>query len=311
MIFTEEWLLSYQRNINEIINKFGTTDNSALIRNVILDFIFGKKIESLNGKEIVFNTKSEYVKRVYTQENGMINYNRDPSIIVKENRFARELVLRNSFIIQSYSSTFTVKQIIDKCNFDFLCLTNAINYLISRGYIEKLERRELLRLTFDGVKASEDLYISHFSNKIFLIAACFDDIYKLIDKAYRPAVEELGYELIFQEKSEPKGSITDEIYENIEGCKLIICDFTHQRPNCFIEYGYAKAKGKQIILAVEENEGKDENERMKVPFDTQTEKYSFWHIEWLENEKELEKYKNEIKERVERKLSILATKSEI
>ena len=127
-------------------------------------------------------------------------------------------------------------------------------------------------------------------------------------------VEGLGYELIFQEKSEPKGSIHDDMWENIEHCKLIICDLTGSRPNCFIEYGYAHSKGKQIILCIEEKEGKSEEGLMKTPFDTLTQRFSFWRSEWLSDEQfntELDKFKGEIKERVEMKLKILDTQSEI
>jgi hypothetical protein len=89
---------------------------------------------------------------------------------------------------------------------------------------------------------------------------------------------------------------------------------TGQRPNCFIEYGYAFAKEKQIILCVEETEGKTEDGRINVPFDTMTQKYSFWKREWLSSEgfqNELTNFKDEIKERLEMKLKIIEVESEI
>ena len=79
----------------------------------------------------------------------------------------------------------------------------------------------------------------------------------------------------------------------IENCKMILCDLSFSRPNCFIEYGYAFAKNKKIILCIEEKQGKEEDGSMKVAFDTLTQRYSFWQEEWLErrNKKKLNEYK--------------------
>jgi nucleoside 2-deoxyribosyltransferase len=185
--------------------------------------------------------------------------------------------------------------------------------LVSRGFIE-IFSQGLFRLTYNGQTFVEEKLLSTYNNKIFLIAACEDEIDRLIEKVYRPAVEhETDYQLKFQEKSEPKGTIHEDIWDYIEGSKLIICDFTHSRPNCFIEYGYALAKEKHIILCIEEKEGKDKNNRLKVPFDTQPQKYSFWKREWLENNdlENLENYKKEIRERINMKLDIIDVQSEI
>jgi nucleoside 2-deoxyribosyltransferase len=165
-----------------------------------------------------------------------------------------------------------------------------------------------LELSYSGLVFVEDKLLSPFNDKIFLVAACDEMIYKLIDEVYKPAVNQLGYELIFQERSEPKGTIHDDIWEYLEHSKLILCDLTLQRPNCFIEYGYALAKGKHIILCVEESEGKTNDGKMTVPFDTLTQKYSFWRKDWLTTETYREKiaeFRNEIQERIKMKLSIL------
>lgn len=307
--FTHEWI----NNINEL-NDFeqflGNESYSPLVAGVVQDYIHARKLEELNEETICFHASSEYSNRVFRNENGMLNYDRDPVKIAEENRFARELVLRELYFIHSGRGPSHSNYIIGKCNYYSQAVRNAIDVLKSRKFILD-DMGNTLKLSYEGFAFVEDKLLSPFSDKIFLIAACYDDIYHLYRKVYKPAVTDLGYDLVFQERSEPKNSIHDEIWENIENCKLIICDLTHKRPNCFIEYGYALAKGKQIILCVEESEGKSKNRLMKVPFDTQTQKYSFWRKEWLNDNDLLNKFRNEIRNRVEMKLKILDSRSEI
>ena len=109
-------------------------------------------------------------------------------------------------------------------------------------------------------------------------------------------------------------SIYDEIWENIDYSKLIICDFTNFRPNCFIEYGYAYAKEKNIILTIEKTFWENEHKKIIAPSDTLMQKYSMWKKEWLEDDNykdELTKFKEEIKDRIIRKISIIESHSEI
>lgn len=310
--FTGSWIstIGAYSNFQEVL---GTKEYSPLIANLVRDLIFGKILRNLNGMTISLHTASEYSKRVFSNENGILNFKRDPVIVAKENRFARELVLRELYSIQSGRGPSSLKYVRDECSYYGNTIDNAIAALKDRGLIKE-GNAETIRLSHDGLAFVENILISPFSDKIFLIAACRDDIYQLIDEVYNPIVNEVGHKLIFQERSEPKDSIHDDIWEYIESCKLIICDLTHERANCFIEYGYALAKGKHIILCVEESEGKTEDGQMKVPFDTQNQRYSFWRREWLSEDKfknNLVQFKNEIKERIEMKLGILNAHSEI
>ena len=290
----------------------GSSENSPLIRNLIRDALAKTNLDNLNGKHIYITRGSEYDKRITLNTNGLLSMDLDPVIFATENKFARELILKELYALQSLGGKTPRQGLKDKCHYFDLALNNAIEALFSREYIKS--ERDYLTLTYSGLIFVEDRILSPFNGKIFLIAACRDEIEQLIDKVYRPAVSELGYDLRFQEQSEPKNSIHDDIWEYIEGCKLILCDLSYKRPNCFIEYGYALAKGKQIILCVEETQGKTKNGYIKVPFDTQNQKYSFWSEEWLTEKKhklKLENFKTEIKERVEEKLALLDVASEI
>lgn len=218
----------------------GNDEYSPLIANLVKDFIFGKKIEELNDKNICIHTESEYAKSIFKNENEILNYQRDPTIVAKENRFAREIVLRELYTLHTGRGPSSFKLIVEKCNFYEQTIHNAIETLKDRQFIQP-SNSDTLKLSYSGLVFVEDKLLSPFNDKIFLVAACDEMIYKLTDEVYKPAVNQLGYELIFQERSEPKGTIHDDIWEYLEHSKLILCDLTLQRPNCFIEYGYALA----------------------------------------------------------------------
>jgi nucleoside 2-deoxyribosyltransferase len=128
-------------------------------------------------------------------------------------------------------------------------------------------------------------------------------------------VEELNFTLVFQEKTEPKDTIHEDIWENVKGCKLIICDLTHSRPNCFIEFGYALGLDRPMICVVEESEGKDLEGRLKVPFDCNNKSFSFWKKEWVDKpekyKKAIAEFRDKLKDRIQQKLAILEAQSEI
>lgn len=292
----------------------GTLEYSSLLCDLIKDYIFDKPIEDLNKQTIFIDTQNEQSKRILKNPKGILTYHRYPAIVAKENKFAREIVLRELYMIHSVRGPSAHRLVIDDCHFYDQTIRNAIDALKDRNFVQD-GKAETLMLTHSGFSIVEDTYLlSPFQNKIFLIAACNDIISKLIHETYRPIVRELGYELKFQEESEPKTTIHEDIWDYLEHSKLILCDLTFQRPNCFIEYGYALAKGKHIILCVEESEGKTKDGRLNVPFDTLTQRYSFWKKEWLEPRSDsygITQFKNEIKQRIEMKLSLIDRESQV
>ncbi|MBC8204859.1 MAG: hypothetical protein H8E87_05035 [FCB group bacterium] len=313
IVLTWAWLRVHGQEIERLRN-LKRIDDFPVIRSFFLDYFHKVKIDKIE-KEIVFSSEGKFEDRIFINEQQKLDFKRDPMIVAEQNRFAREIILRELYRIQTNQTECASDELISFCNYDEKTLKNAINCLIDKKLIEEVQQGSRIRLTYSGYAFVEHNFYGYFQNKIFLIAACNEDIYEMIDKVYKPAVEneEIGCELVFQERSEPKGSLHDEIWENIERCKLTICDLTGSRPNCLIEYGYALAKDKRIILCIEESEGKNVEGSLKVPFDTLTQKFSFWKSEWLaeNNEKELNKFKEEIKERVRMKINIINEKSEI
>ena len=333
--FSRTWINSHRNGevLSSIIS--GPTWSDFLVE-VIKDHLFARDVDNLseNDKIIGFWFGSDYSKRIriltkivgqrkeltlkefndITENLHELVWLRDPKDIVEENRMLRGLILRELYLIQSFRVECTNAFLFRRCNYLDKSLAHVVNALADRGYLEKLLESSI-RLTYQGQIHVENILLSSFSNQIFLIAACHDDIYYLIDNVYQPAVEACGYKLIFQEKTEAKDKIHDAIWENIERCKMIICDLSFKRPNCYIEYGYAYGKEKQIILMVEESQGKTKGNRMKIPFDTQTQQFSFWNKEWIKDpeqySQEIDDFKTKIIRRLKQKLEIIDSQSEI
>lgn len=288
-------------------NKIGTDNSSQLIENLVRDIIFDTSAEDFNKKEIMIHANSEYSNRIFN-DNGRLNFHRDPSIIANENRFARETVLRELYKLYSQRGPTLRAHVVRESHFYTHTVANAIEALIDRKFIVS-DAKHNMSLTYSGLSFVEDNFLlSPFHGEIFMIGACEDEIFKIKEKVYEPAVEKAGYRLKFQEQSEPRNTIHEDIWERIDYSKIIICDFTFQRPNCFIEYGYALAKGKHIILCVEENEGRNKDGLMIMPFDTLPQRYSFWRREWLSSDNysnELMGFHDTILNRIKEKLNII------
>lgn len=295
-------------NLLEIVN----LKCKVLIENLLRDYLFKKNMKDIIGSTLTIDNYSEFAEKIYQNEIGVLDYYRDPIIIAQENKIARELIIKELYILQSnFGGHVDHELLIDKCNYYPRTLQNAIAALTSKGFITNDMGHNI---THAGSMYVENNLLAPFNDKIFLIAACRDDIKGLIEKVYKPVVEEkLKFKLKFQESSEPKGSIHEDIWEYLEGCKIILCDLTYERPNCFIEYGYALAKNKHIILSVEESQGKTKDGYIRVPFDTQNQKYSFWKKEWFTNndQENIEKFKEEIEERIRMKLQIIDSESNL
>ncbi|MBU1637685.1 hypothetical protein KKC97_08490, partial [bacterium] len=68
-----------------------------------------------------------------------------------------------------------------------------------------------------------------------------------------------------------------DIQEYIDNCEFVIADITYDRPNCYVEIGYALAKGKHVIgfyqkEYVDEKIRKSKRES-RIPFDLNTYKF--------------------------------------
>lgn len=209
--FARSWLLGRLILTSE--------NDSPLLRKVILDFLFGKRIDAIPDDEVLsFHSQSKYASSVFeNQGNGILNFRRDPAIVASENKFIRELMLRELYVAQTEGGNQNIRKFKHRCHFNGVALGNAEKVLIDQNVVER-PNEKVIRLKSSGFFFVENNFLlSPYRNTIFLIAACHEDICRLIDLVYSSVVrDQLGYELKFQEKSEPKGAIHDDIWESIE-----------------------------------------------------------------------------------------------
>ena len=81
------------------------------------------------------------------------------------------------------------------------------------------------------------------------------DLDNFFDTAIAPAVENCGLDIKRVDKHNEGGLLKSEIISFIENSEIIIADLTNERPNCYLEIGYAMGidKFKNLILTVRED----------------------------------------------------------
>jgi hypothetical protein len=77
----------------------------------------------------------------------------------------------------------------------------------------------------------------------------------------KPVVESMGYELVTIDGGKAEYSIINlEIFENLHRANVVVVDVTGERPNCFIELGYALGRGLPVMVTARDG--------TNLPFDT-------------------------------------------
>jgi|GEM_PF-1699568 len=291
-------------------------ERNAIINNILYEYLMNFV---LSNRDNTNQYKSVEIPEKFYLNPDEYKYLK-PVIRAKINRFTRELLIRELYFNERPLRVNSAEwgEFQQKLGFPIKFVVKASNTLQSSEKIIIFPEIASYGLSLETQIEFEQKLVSQFNNRVFLIAKCCDEIDKLIELVYKPVAEEhFGFKLVFQEESEPKDKIHDDIWENIKRCKLILCDLTGNRPNCYIEYGYALGINKEkIILMVEDSEGKDIEGKLKMPFDTLTQKFSFWKKEWLDDPEgkykpEIDKFKQELTDRIRQKLEIIDSKADI
>lgn len=91
----------------------------------------------------------------------------------------------------------------------------------------------------------------------------FKDVDDFFNGVVKPVVEaEFGYELVVADGDKNEESlITLEIFENLHRSGVVVIDITGERANCFIELGYALARGVSVMVNARQGSS--------IPFDVQ------------------------------------------
>jgi nucleoside 2-deoxyribosyltransferase len=100
----------------------------------------------------------------------------------------------------------------------------------------------------------------------------FPNVERYFREVVDPVVERLGYRRLEMGTSRTEHAfINVEIFERLHYSDLAIVDITGQRPNCFIELGYALGVGIPVIVTAEQGAA--------LPFDQSAIPTHFWTIE--------------------------------
>ena len=81
----------------------------------------------------------------------------------------------------------------------------------------------------------------------------------ICEKAIVPALAKCGFEAKRVDKHNQGGLLKSEIINFIESSEIIIADLTNERPNCYLEIGYAMGldKFRSLILTAREDHNSD------------------------------------------------------
>lgn len=136
---------------------------------------------------------------------------------------------------------------------------------------------------------------------------------KQLDSVYNnaivPAIKACGFKPKRVDKHNEGGLLKSEIVNFIETSDIIVADLTNERPNCYLEVGYAMGldKFRNLIMTSREDHNQDSSNYkkggLKIHFDLQGYDILFWE------EDNLDKFKEELEKRIKRRLATLITLS--
>ena len=132
------------------------------------------------------------------------------------------------------------------------------------------------------------------------------DLDRACAEAIVPAVQKNGLDAKRVDKHNQGGLLKSEIIEFIQRAEVIIADLTNERPNCYLEVGYAMGidKFRNLILTAREDHLPDSpnynREGPKIHFDLIGYDILFWHPD------KLEEFRAELEKRIRRRRAVLA-----
>ena len=101
----------------------------------------------------------------------------------------------------------------------------------------------------------------------------FDD--KILDSAYKgvinPMAAEFGLKSLRIDEIQDSGKITEQILTEIARSKVVLCDLSGERPNCYYEAGFAHALGKTMVFSIRKEDA--------IHFDLAGYRFIVWETE--------------------------------
>ena len=144
------------------------------------------------------------------------------------------------------------------------------------------------------------------TDQAFVIMQIGDDqIERVYDLAIAPALRACGLRPQRVDRHNQGGLLHSEIISFIEESQVIVADLTNERPNCYLEIGYAigtRNVTRLVLCAREDHHADSPNYRRegpKVHFDLSGYDILFWHPD------RLDAFRAELKKRVQRRQLLL------
>jgi hypothetical protein len=132
------------------------------------------------------------------------------------------------------------------------------------------------------------------------------DLDAACETAIVPAFTECGLEPKRVDKHNQGGLLKSEIIKFIESADIIVADLTNERPNCYLEVGFAMGldKFRNLILTAREDHNPDHPKRKpgdpKIHFDLSGYDVLFWKPD------DLDHFRTELVKRIRRRMLIIA-----
>ncbi len=136
------------------------------------------------------------------------------------------------------------------------------------------------------------------------------DLDKVYEEAIVPALAATGFQPRRVDKHNQGGLLKSEIIQFIQDADIIVADLTNERPNCYLEVGFAMGidKFKNLILTVRGDHKPDRPGRKpgepKVHFDLAGYDLLYWEPN------DLSAFRTELEKRIRRRLAVLAPAGE-
>lgn len=131
------------------------------------------------------------------------------------------------------------------------------------------------------------------------------DLDLVCEKAIIPALKSCGFDPKRVDKHTMGRLLKSEIVEFIISSDIIVADLTNERPNCYLEVGYAMGldKFRNLILTAREDHNQDstnyKKEGPKIHFDLSGYDILFWEQDKLDG------FKQELEKRIKRRVATL------
>ncbi len=133
-----------------------------------------------------------------------------------------------------------------------------------------------------------------------------DELDRMYERAIVPALRACGLTPRRVDKHNQGGLLHSEIISFLEESEIIVADLTNERPNCYLEAGYAMGTGRftNLVLTAREDHNADSpNHRPggpKIHFDLVGYDILFWSLRRLDG------FRGELEKRIRRRQLILS-----